>query len=114
MSSPIYNLSRDMKSIKILALCLLISTAWAALSRTTEKLWPRPLSFTYDTEGASISISPCNMKFTINAAESAYIQQIISEYQTKVFQCPQIQQTRGELLIAVVNGGVLTATDVKQ
>jgi hypothetical protein len=33
-------------------------------------------------------------------------------YQTKVFHCGVIDQTRGELTIAIINGGQMTATDV--
>jgi hypothetical protein len=103
-----------MPTLKILFIIALLSfSSLAILSRTTDKLWPKPLSFTTDTDGSPLSLSPCHMKFIVNAdTEAEYVQQIISLYQNKVFGCTEIDQTRGDLTIAIINGGQMTATDV--
>ena len=61
-----------MPTIKIITIvALLCFSSLAILSRTTNKLWPKPLSFTSDTDGSSISLSPCHMKFIVNAGTEA-------------------------------------------
>jgi len=84
-----------MDLLRFLLLSLLALPALAVLSRATNILWPRPISFSYDTEGPSLPVNPCNMKFTINAADEFQIQQILDLYQTKVFGCSSVQQTKG-------------------
>lgn len=40
-----------MNNLKIFAIILLVTSSFAALSHTTNKLWPKPTNYTYDTEG---------------------------------------------------------------
>jgi len=64
-----------MLTIKIIIfLALFCYSTLAVLSRNTNKIWPKPLTFTTDTAGSTITISPCHMKFIVNAdTESDYV-----------------------------------------
>jgi len=103
-----------MNNLRIFAVLLLITCTLSVLSRTTNKLWPKPVNYTYDTEGTEDIVYPCNIKFKISGQEAIGIQQIISFYQINVFACSKTDQTKGELVINVVNAGQYIAKDAKQ
>jgi hypothetical protein len=53
------------------------------------------------------------MKFTFNGNDSIGAQQIVNFYQINVFGCAKTDQTKGELVITINNGGQYIATELK-
>jgi len=85
----------------------------SATSHDSKKLWPKPTNYTYDPEGLQVTVSPCSMKFTFNGNDSLGAQQIVNFYQINVFGCSKTDQTKGELVVTITNGGQYIATDLK-
>ena len=62
-----------MKLINLLVGLLLVATALGATVHSTDFLWPRPVNVSMELPGANLTVSPCNIKYVINAADKIYI-----------------------------------------
>lgn len=100
------------KAVSLLALALLLVGLQAATGYNSSFLWPRPTIYSYDTAGANLTISPCQVNYIIQAADKVYIQEIISIYLIDVFKCSQSQPGKTNLTISVTHGGQFVATNL--
>ena len=62
-----------MKLINLLAVVVVLSSASGATLHSTDFLWPRPLNVSLESPGTNVTVSPCNIKYVINAADKIYI-----------------------------------------
>lgn len=79
-------------------------------------LWPQPLSIIANEQTDAAIISPCEIKYMIDAyaTVSPYIQQTIDFYQDNVFKCPQKISGYYSLTITVRSANYSIATEVQQ
>lgn len=97
--------------IYLLALALLALSALCQSSNITNTLWPKPKNFS-SLSTATLTISPCQLSYLINAGDKLSIESTISLYQNKVFNCSTIVQ-RATLAIKVTHKGQFIATKLQ-
>jgi hexosaminidase len=98
--------------VTVLLLALFAPSLSAPL-KNTDTLWPLPHTYTYDSEGENMTVSPCQIKYIISSPDKIYIQEIISLYLINVFNCRSSEQGKTQLTITVPNQGQFIATDKK-
>jgi len=85
----------------------------AATTSTTDKIWPKPVSFSSNLEGETLTASPCDVQYAISGSQQTEINTIIEWYLNKVFKCPRDRKAGSITLnINVNNGDILIPTDV--
>ena len=77
--------------MKIVLLLLLLLASATAGNSLLNNLWPLPNSYSFNPDGDSISISPCNIKYVISSPGPTYVQDMLTLYLTSVFKCPIIR-----------------------
>lgn len=73
---------------KFLLLLTIVALTLGA-TNSTDKIWPKPLTFSSDPHGETVKVSPCDVEYSIEGSQQAEINTIISWYLTKVFKCPR-------------------------
>lgn len=99
--------------MRLFLLVLAIAAITASATGSTDKIWPKPVSFSSNPHGETVTVSPCDVQYVIEASQQAEINTIIEWYLTKVFKCPRDRQAgQIALNINVKNGDLLIPTDV--
>ncbi len=96
-----------------LVLSLLVCSTLAQTNHTTDKIWPKPANFSYNVSGENITVSPCDIKYVIEAPSQLTISEIISLYQIQVFGCGKTTEGKVILNVIVKNTDQFIATDLK-
>lgn len=63
-----------MQLLGLLLVTLLCCWGNAAAAHDSSFLWPLPANYTYYPDGANVTISPCDVKYEVNAADKVYIE----------------------------------------
>ena len=99
--------------MRIVLLLLAIVALTLATTSTTNKIWPKPASFSSNPQGETLTVSPCDVQYVISGSQQNEINTIIEWYLNKVFKCPRDRQAGSIALnINVNNGDLLIPTDV--
>ena len=96
--------------MRVILIALLIISCLSVLKHDTNTLWPRPTSYTYDDANSSMTVSPCQINYIIEAADKVYIQEIIAIYLIEAFGCTSSEKGKSSLTISVANRGQFVAT----
>jgi hypothetical protein len=90
--------------------------AVVALSRADDylynNLWPLPNNLNYTLTGDNVTISPCNLKYVVEAPGQAFVEDMIKLYLTDVFKCKIIKEGSVIVNVVVSNTNQLVPTDV--
>ncbi len=102
-----------LKLVEVVLLALICLSVQTATAHDSSTLWPLPINYSYDTAGTNVTISPCDVKYEVNAADKVYIEEIISIYLIEVFKCQSRSPGKATLAISVTNKNQFLATDLK-
>ena len=102
-----------LKLLLLVLLALLCCSGSTAASHDSPFLWPLPTNYTYYPDGTNVTISPCDVKYEVNAADKVQILEIISIYLIEVFKCASRSPGKATLAIEVRNKNQFIATDLK-
>ena len=96
--------------ILLISLLLVLSCHTLAVSHVTTKIWPKPANFTFTPEGTNLTVSPCDIKYIVEAPSAILVSEIISLYQIQVFGCAKTTEGKVSVNVVVKNTDVMIAT----
>lgn len=94
--------------IYLLALLVLAS----ANINSTDRIWPKPTSFSSSLHGQKAKISPCEVEYAISSQLTSEPKEILQWYFDRVFKCQLTGSSRAVLRIVIKSAEVLVPTDV--
>lgn len=86
----------------VVAAVLLVATT-ASLTNESSVLWPKPTSYSYESEGENLIINPCEVKYIIEAPATQFVDDVINLYLEQVFKCDRKQTLKIIMNIVVKN-----------
>ena len=62
-----------MKMLALLLIALPLILCANSTSNSSNKLWPKPANFTFTPEGPNITVSPCEIKYSVSSPGQIYV-----------------------------------------